>query len=390
MSMTTAPLHLRPLWLTEHYHPSAGGMAWSCDRIVHGLRGAGVEVDVAHLSRRAEGVTVTPRRRGRDIVCGLGQDPAHALNCLWNMLAADPLRGRLTHLVAFGGQLPLMAGPVYASWLGLPLVTLLRGNDFDIGVFTPGREATLREALRRSARVGVVSRDHEWKVGALHPGVEVTWVPNGLDVTEWEALPSQRAQAAAWRRETVAPGRRVLGLFGQIKPKKGGLVLLEALLASGQAARFHLLLVGEIDEAIHAWLVGHEGELAYTLLPFVERQLLPPYYLACDLVALPSLYDGLPNVLLEAAGLGVPPLASTAGGMADVLRDGEHGFLFAPGDLEGCRMALNRAALADDAELRQLGVACEALVRTELTAELETARYLDLLRATVGAGVGGR
>lgn len=387
--MVAAPL--RPLWLTEHYHPSAGGMARSCDRIVHGLREAGVAVEVAHLSRRAASVAVLPRRRGRDLVCGLGADPAHALNCVWNVLAADPRREQLTHLVAFGGHLPLLAGPVFAAWLGVPLVTLLRGNDFDIGIFTPGREATLREALRRSAHVGVVSRDHARKVGALYPDVAVTWIPNGIEADEWEALPSQRAQAAAWRREMVAPARRVLGVFGQIKPKKGVLALLEALLASGEAARFHVLLVGEIDEAIQGWLAERPGEVAHTILPFVDRDLLPPHYLACDLVALPSLYDGLPNVLLEAAGLGIPLLASTAGGMADVLRDGEHGYLFPPGDGEACRRALVRAAAADDAELCRLGAACAALVRAELTAERETAAYLDLLRATAPpTGVTGR
>ena len=46
------PAH-RVLWLTGHYPPSRGGMAQSCDRIVRGLRAAGAEVDVAHLTRRA-------------------------------------------------------------------------------------------------------------------------------------------------------------------------------------------------------------------------------------------------------------------------------------------------------------------------------------------------
>lgn len=373
------PLH--PLWLTEHFYPGAGGMAWSCDRIVGGLRAAGVAVTTAHLSRRAVGLETAPRRWGRDIVCGLGEDPAHALNLLWNALSAESATADLTHVVAFGGQVPLIAGPSYAAWLGLPLVTLLRGNDFDVGVFTPGREATLREALGRAARVGVVCGDHERKVRALHPAVPVDRLPNGLDADEWAALPSQRAQADRWRREQVAPGRRVIGLFGQIKPKKGGLLLLDGLLAAGMADRCHLLLVGEVDEAVAAWLAAHAGEVAHTLLPFTPRPLLPPYYLACDLVALPSLYDGLPNVLLEAAGLGVPLLASTAGGMGDWLRDGVHGYLFAPGDVAGCAAAIRRALAADAAELRRLGAAAEALVRAELTAERETAGYLALLRA---------
>ena len=369
----------RVLWLTEHYFPGGGGMARSCDRIVHGLRQAGVVVDVAHLSRRAPELAVASRRNGRDIRRGLGADPAHALNQLWNWLAADVHRHEFTHVVAFGGQAPLLSGPVYAAWLGLPLVTLLRGNDFDTGVFTPGRESALREALRRSAAVCVVSRDKAWKIQALYPEIEPVWVPNGIDLDEWAALPSQRARAATWRAATVPPGRRVLGLIGQIKQKKGGLFFLDALLASGQAACFHLLGIGELDEEVSAWLAAHGDDLSHTLLPFMDRDELLAYYPACDLIVIPSLYDGLPNVLLEAAGLGLPLLASTAGGMADVLVDGAHGYLFAPGDEPSCRRAIGRAAAASADELRRLGAAAQAMTRTDLSAARETERYLAAL-----------
>ena len=368
-----------PLWLTEHFYPGAGGMAASCDRIVQGLRDRGVAVDVAHLSRRATGLAIAPKQHGRDISCGIGVDPAHDLNLLWNALANDPARGALTQVVAFGGQFPLLAGPSFAAWLGVPLITLLRGNDLDIGLFTPGREAILHTALARSACIGVVSRDHERKVRALYPQATIAHIANGIDAEEWDALPSQRAAAAAWRVEQVAPGRRVLGLIGQIKAKKGGRLLLEALLASGQADRFHLLLIGEIDEASREWLAAYGSTIAHTILPFVARPLLPPYYLACDLIALPSLYDGLPNVLLEAAALGVPFVASTAGGISDVLRDEEHGFLFPPGDAGGCRAAIVRAAEATDATLARQGAACAATVRAEYTADREAAAYHALL-----------
>jgi glycosyltransferase involved in cell wall biosynthesis len=373
---------LRLLWLTEHYYPGRGGMAQSCDRIVHGLRQAGVTVDVVHLAQRGERLTVETRRQGRDIVCPLGGDPAHALNCLWNWLASQTGRDVPTHVVAFGGVLPLLAGPTYAAWLGVPLVTLLRGNDFDAGIFLPGRREIVREALQRSARVVVVSRDKARKIAALYPQVRPVWIPNGLDLAEWEPLPSHCRQAEAWRRAAVAPGRRVLGLIGQIKPKKGGLFFLEALRDSGYADRFHLLVVGETGAEVAAWLAAHADTVAATCHPFLDRSALLAHYPACDLVVLPSLYDGLPNVLLEAAGLGVPLLASTAGGMADVLVDGEHGFLFPPGDAAGCRRAIARAAAAPDAELRRLGAACRALVATELTHTQEIERYLALLRET--------
>jgi glycosyltransferase involved in cell wall biosynthesis len=374
---------IRPLWLTENYPPGRGGMAQSCDRIVRSLRGRGVAVTVAHLSPRHTAWRIETRLTGRDFLCPMGADPAHTLNRLWNELAhAAAADGAFTHVVAFGGLLPLLAAPAYAAWLGVPLVTLLRGNDFDAGIFSLRRGDVLREALARAACVCVVTRDHARKVAALYPNVRTVWTPNGIDHDEWALTAGDRAQAEAWRRAHVAAGRRVLGLFGHLKQKKGGPFFLDALLRSGRADSFHLLLVGEWEPELAAWLEAHQGALSFSALPFLDRYELLPYYAACDLIVLPSFYDGLPNVLVEAAALGVPLLASTAGGMADFLADGEHAILFRPGDPHDCRAAIERAAALSTEELQRLGANCRALARAAFTLEDEADKYLSVLGAT--------
>src|SRR5204862_5809754 len=133
-----------------------GGMAQSCDRIVHSLRRAGVIDDVAHFSQRAQKWKTEVRRNGRDWVCPTGNVPSHAMNCLWNVLSKQP--GAFTHVVAFGGVLPMIAAPVYSAWLGAPLVTLLRGNDFDTAIFSTKRADVLREPLQKSSLWCVVCR----------------------------------------------------------------------------------------------------------------------------------------------------------------------------------------------------------------------------------------
>jgi glycogen synthase len=375
------PKSLRLLWLTENYFPSRGGMAQSCDRIVHGLRREGVSVDVAHFSRRAQSWKTESRRNGREWICPTGNDPSHAMNCLWNQLSQE--QSGFTHVVAFGGLLPLIAAPVYAAWLGAPLITLLRGNDFDTAIFTPKRADVLREALQKSLRVCVVSRDKAKKINALFPNLEPLWIANGIDLEAWEPLPSHGERAHKWRRENVAEGRRVLGMFGHIKQKKGGLFFLQALLDSGLAEKFHLLFVGELDEEVKDWLNLHQAEIAHSIFPFTERYDLIPHYKACDMVVIASFYDGLPNVLLEAAGLGIPLLASTAGGMADVLENHQQGFLFPPGDAQACRRALHSAATASDEELQSLGKNSRLLVESRLSGRAETRSYLALFSETL-------
>lgn len=376
-----AAVGLRVLWMTETYPPSRGGMAESCDRIVRGLRRRGVAVDVLHFTPRARSRPWGVERQagGSFLGCPLGDDPAHALNRAWEMLRAQPETAQITHVVAFGGSRPITAAPVFAAWLGVPLLTLIRGNDFDAAVFSPRRRPMLDEAIRRSALVCAVSGDKAERIAALHPEVPVRRIPNGIEFEEWSLIPSDRARASEWRAAAVEAGRQVIGLFGQLKAKKGGRLLLEGLRRSGAADRVHLLVAGLIEPEMQEWLEAHREEVAVTLLPFLDRYELLPWYAACDWVAIPSFYDGLPNVLVEAAALGIPVVASRVGGMADVLQDGENALLFAGGDEAGCAVALARALNMDESERRRLGERCRTMARRELDAELEADRYVQAL-----------
>ncbi|TDE19733.1 glycosyltransferase family 4 protein [Actinomadura sp. 6K520] len=367
----------RVLWLTEHYPPSRGGMSQSCDRIVRGLRASGVAVDVAHLTRRARPWGVGREDGGRLITAPLGDDPEHALRRLWTTINAENLTG-YGHVVAFGGAYAMLAAPVLAALLDARLVTLLRGNDIDVGVFSMRRRGVLADALRASSRVCVVARSHAPLVSAIAPDAVVAYVANSVDTAQWRVLPSERERARAWRAEHVAPGRRTIGLIGQLKVKKGVGFFLDALAASGHADAFHLLLVGEVEESVAQWLA--ERGVPHSALPFLERYDLPAVYASCDLVALPSFYDGMPNVALEAAALGVPLLASDAGGLADVADD-EIGFTFPAGNAHACRAAIDRAARAGDAELAKLGAAGAERIRRDFTPAAETAGYRAVLDA---------
>ncbi len=361
---------MRLLWVTENYPPSPGGMANSCDRIVRGLRSAGVAVDVVHLSRRSA-VQQVPGVR----TVALGEDPEHALRTLW--LEISRSSSTYTHVVAFGGTYPLLSAPIYAAWAGLPLVTLLRGNDFDTGMFSLRRQPVVLEALRASAHVCVVAAGTAAQVSALAPGVPVTWVANGIDADDWQILPSERDRASAWR---ASLGKRTLGMIGQLKNKKGVRLLLDALVAGRHASRFHVVLAGELEPGIEEWLAA-QPSVEFTALPFQDRYQLLSVYAGCDLVALPSFYDGLPNVALEAAALGIPLLTSDAGGLADLVDD-EIGFRFPAGDAHGCRAALHRAALATDDELAALGAAGARRVRERFDVATETDGYLKVLAAS--------
>ena len=100
------------------------------------------------------------------------------------------------------------------------------------------------------------------------------------------------------------------------------------------------------------------------------------YMRAAELVALPSLWEGSANVLLEALACGTPVIASrTAGDAAIVLDEGRYGILVDPTDRIGMAEAILRQ-LSDDAVLP--GTRAEGLSRTT---SLE--RYLKLFRESL-------
>jgi glycogen(starch) synthase len=368
---------MRLLFITENYPPDRGGMAESCDRICRGLARAGVAIDLVHFDRRSAAASHHPTGNGSLTRVPPDTDVPHALNLLWNRLQQTVDLSATTHVMAFGGALPLLAAPVFAAWIERPLITLLRGNEFDLGIFDPRRRPLLDDAFRRSAAVVTVTTAQARKIAALDPGVTPHVIANGIDFELWQATEADRARAAAWRAEHVQDSRRVLGLFGHLKSKKGVPFFVESLRRSGLADRFHLLLIGEVDEQLQATLAAELPGV--DVLPAMDRFALLPFYLSCDLIVIPSHYDGFPNVLIEAMALSRPLLATSVGGVEDVVTDGEEAFLFAPGDEHACRRAIARAAAASDEELQRMGAKAAAVARTRCDAHDETRRYLEVL-----------
>jgi glycosyltransferase involved in cell wall biosynthesis len=352
-------------------------MAQSCDRIARGLRACGIDLDVVHFTRRAQQLHVEHQHGGRLVRCPVDEDVSHALNVLWTGWARHV--SNRTHLVAFGGLVPVLAAPVFAAWMDVPLLTLLRGNDFDTGLFSLRRGWALREALTASTMVCTVSADHAKKIGRLFPRTRVEVVPNGIDLADWTILESDAARGRQLREELRADDRRILGIFGHLKRKKGVSLLLDAIARSNAADRLHILLVGEIDNDVEKKLDELGVSPRSTRMPFLDRWELLPCFAACDLVAIPSIYDGMPNILLEAAALGVPVLASNAGGLGDVLRDGVNAIVFEAGDVHDARRAVETAASIPVEQLRLFAERLSDTVRRELTADREIDRYVGIL-----------
>jgi glycosyltransferase involved in cell wall biosynthesis len=118
---------------------------------------------------------------------------------------------------------------------------------------------------------------------------------------------------------------------------------------------------------------------------FVSDSELRAAYAACDVFVLPSAKEGFCLVYLEAMAECKPVVAANAGGVPDVVVDGETGVLIPPGDVGALTEAL--LTLLDNPEMqRQLGAAGAARVQTHFSFEQFVQRLGRALALPSGGG----
>lgn len=222
-------------------------------------------------------------------------------------------RARAAVVLGFYGTSAGAAAVEIAQAVGLPSVLCLRGNDVDRAPHDPRWAATVAAAVAGATEIVTVSRAMTREVSALW-GREATFVQNSVDPRRF-FRDDDAARSFARAYGLRAP---VLGVFGELKEKRG----LDLFVRLGAALDpFTILVVGRVRREAEAFLPARAVRLPYA----DDDARLRAAYSACDALLQPSLADGMPNVVLEAMACGVPVLASSAGGLADLVRDGING-----------------------------------------------------------------
>lgn len=199
-----------------------------------------------------------------------------------------------------------------------------------------------RWAMRRTDLAIFVSEEDRRTASAwLKSAPSKEWgcvVYNGIDVERY----CRGAAAPLPRRELgLADGQFVVGFVGRLHRQKSPGTLLEAAaLLRADCPELRLLLIG--DGPLEASLREQARRLGLEeLVRFLPpRADLERVYPCMDGLALPSLWEGLPMVLLEAGAAGIPVIASDAPGNREVVAHGETGLLFPAGDAGALAAAL--------------------------------------------------
>jgi len=178
-------------------------------------------------------------------------------------------------------------------------------------------------------------------------------------------------------------GRTVLtvGRWAANERYKGADALIRAVADLRAAiADIQLVAVGSGDDLprLHALAAELKVENRVHFLEKLSDEEVAACYAHADVFALPSTGEGFGLVFLEAMAFGKPVVGVAAGGVTDIVRDGENGFLVPPGDAQRLSNALRM--LLEDASLRaRFGAAGAEMVRREYSFEAFHSRLAEIL-----------
>lgn len=320
------------------------------------VRNAGVPLHSLNLSGRQDFLKAVPRLR--ELLRRLQPDILHTF--LWY---ADIL-GRLT-----------------AASAGVPVLINSMRNVDDwrkpwhtwLDRLTAGRaQRIVSNSVAGARRLVTVENIPPERLQVIH---------NGIDI---QAILSRTAFPGTLRRNLSIPESiPLVGCVGRLHKQKNLPMLLRAfqqLLSRIPSTR--LVLIG--DGPLYPILKEQVGELKLSEnVTFTGEHPDPASVIAdLDLLVLPSDYEGLPNVLLEAGLQSRAVIATAVGGVPEVIRHGEHGLLIQPGDQRALVHAME-TLLNNPSQCKELGQNLKSRILNHFSMETMVSRHQNLYQSLI-------
>jgi N-acetyl-alpha-D-glucosaminyl L-malate synthase BshA len=258
------------------------------------------------------------------------------------------------------------------------LITTLHGTDTTLIGRDPDYQPVIRHALGGSAGLTAVSaflRDETRRTFGVEREIRVIH-------NFFAPVPPSRPRREV--RDELGLGDRFLAIhMSNLRTGKRVDHLLRVIAASRHRDRLRLLILAGGDFAPYRPLVSELGiEDRVTVLPAVPD--VENYLNAADLGLYTSDYESFGLSILESMFHRHPVLATRAGGVPEVVADGETGFLLPPGDI-GAFVERLDAIVENPERFREMGEHGYARARALFSAERIVGQYLDCYRQVLGS-----
>jgi glycosyltransferase involved in cell wall biosynthesis len=204
-------------------------------------------------------------------------------------------------------------------------------------------------------------------------------IPNGVDVELFERVPPARRQSL--RRELGLEREFVWLAVGRFEIAKDYPTMLRAFArVVRQNPQAVLLLVGRGSLQAETEALARELGLDRSVRFLGVRHDIPEIMSAADGYVMSSEWEGMPMVLLEAAAAAMPIVTTDAGGNAEVVQDGQSGFLVRPSSPDELAEAMLRLMQLPDSERRTMGARGRERVRSEFGLKRTVERWEQVYR----------
>ena len=275
---------------------------------------------------------------------------------------------------------------VFAETEGIPSTVSARGNDIDRLMFPPGDFARLMWTLQRATAVSCVSKELASKIEMLLGNrIDPVVVSNVVDPEVF--FPEGRdSQLALCESLGIGRDEHVLGFCGELRHKKGLPFILAALRESQRVGPTCLLVIGAVrprEQTQLATFAAEFPEIAKRIVitGHLEQQSeVARHFQLCDVVLQPSLWDGLPNAVLEAMACGKIVVASDAGGIPEAIVHGKTGYLIPKALLHNLGKAVQEVLCMSSAQRCAVETAARDQVLTQFNSQQEALQLTRLLQ----------
>lgn len=245
------------------------------------------------------------------------------------------------------------AGALLKDQLQVPLVTTAHGSDV---MLYPKRSSRVKkktiQAIKQSDAVITVSKRLEQEVRELVSDASVTTIYNGFAPELF--FPRDKVEARHMLGLDVT--QKNLLFVGNLYPVKGLSYLLQAFnLLLDKAPNVHLHIVGDgrLRNSLEKEVANMNIDEQVTFHGRQPYEAIPTWLQSADAVVLSSLSEGLPSILLESMGCGVPMISTDVGGIKEILQDQRTGLLVPPENAEALAQAMVRM-MVDQEDQRDL------------------------------------
>jgi glycosyltransferase involved in cell wall biosynthesis/GT2 family glycosyltransferase len=234
-----------------------------------------------------------------------------------------------------------------------------------------GRPALTQLIRLLSDKVIVLSLETKSRLKQFIPESTLAHIPNGIDVKRCE---DHKAMKDIRKELKIDPNSPIVGMVGSIEERKGIKYLIEAAsLVKKEIPDVNFVFVG-------APLPGNKGyqgkmeKLAEDLglkdtVKFVgQKENVLDYLSAFDIFVLPSLWEGMSRVILEAMACGKPVIATSVGGTPEIIESGKSGILVPP-ENSSALLKVIIEALEDKEKLNSLAQAGKKRIEEDFSIE---------------------